>query len=305
MWLVFIPAIFFGWALGANDAANIFGPSVGTGVVRYRTAIVVTAIFVITGAMLEGARGLETISNLSVQDIKSAGISALSAAISVALMTYFGLPVSSSQAIVGSIVGIGLLKGQVNWGILVKVLICWVTTPFGAVLIGYIVYKIITPIFSRVKNAVIHDRIIRISALVIGAYGAYALGANNVANITGVFVNFIGIKTAAFLGGVSIALGVLTYSYKVMMTVGKKIILLDHTSSLVAVLAESITVWIYALIGVPVSTSQAIVGGVIGAGLSKGSRIASWKMILRIVLGWVQTPTISGVVAVILYLIFR
>jgi len=167
------------------------------------------------------------------------------------------------------------------------------------------VYKIITPIFSRVKNAVIHDRIIRISALVIGAYGAYALGANNVANITGVFVNFIGIKTAAFLGGVSIALGVLTYSYKVMMTVGKKIILLDHTSSLVAVLAESITVWIYALIGVPVSTSQAIVGGVIGAGLSKGSRIASWKMILRIVLGWVQTPTISGVVAVILYLIFR
>lgn len=305
MWLVFIPAIFFGWALGANDAANIFGPSVGTGVVRYRTAIIVTAIFVITGAMLEGARGLETISNLSVQDIKSAGISALSAAISVALMTYFGLPVSSSQAIVGSIVGIGLLKGQVNWGILVKVLICWVTTPFGAVLIGYIVYKIITPIFSRVKNAVIHDRIIRISALVIGAYGAYALGANNVANITGVFVNFIGIKTAAFLGGVSIALGVLTYSYKVMMTVGKKIILLDHTSSLVAVLAESITVWIYALIGVPVSTSQAIVGGVIGAGLSKGSRIASWKMILRIVLGWVQTPTISGVVAVILYLIFR
>ncbi len=305
MWLVFIPAIFFGWALGANDAANIFGPSVGTGVVRYRTAVIVTAIFVITGAMLEGARGLETISNLSVQDIKSAGISALSAAISVALMTYFGLPVSSSQAIVGSIVGIGLLKGQVNWGILVKVLICWVTTPFGAVLIGYIVYKIITPIFSRVKNAVIHDRIIRISALVIGAYGAYALGANNVANITGVFVNFIGIKTAAFLGGVSIALGVLTYSYKVMMTVGKKIILLDHTSSLVAVLAESITVWIYALIGVPVSTSQAIVGGVIGAGLSKGSRIASWKMILRIVLGWVQTPTISGVVAVILYLIFR
>jgi len=228
MWLVFIPAIFFGWALGANDAANIFGPSVGTGVVRYRTAIIVTAIFVITGAMLEGARGLETISNLSVQDIKSAGISALSAAISVALMTYFGLPVSSSQAIVGSIVGIGLLKGQVNWGILVKVLICWVTTPFGAVLIGYIVYKIITPIFSRVKNAVIHDRIIRISALVIGAYGAYALGANNVANITGVFVNFIGIKTAAFLGGVSIALGVLTYSYKVMMTVGKKIILLSR-----------------------------------------------------------------------------
>ncbi|HDM71012.1 MAG TPA: inorganic phosphate transporter, partial [Thermotogales bacterium] len=129
MWLVFIPAIFFGWALGANDAANIFGPLVGTGVVRYRTAVIVTAIFVITGAMLEGARGLETISNLSVQDIKSAGISALSAAISVALMTYFGLPVSSSQAIVGSIVGIGLLKGQVNWGILVKVLICWVTTP--------------------------------------------------------------------------------------------------------------------------------------------------------------------------------
>ena len=305
MWLIFIPAIFFGWALGANDAANIFGPSVGTGVVRYRTAIVVTAIFVVIGAMLEGARGLETISNLSVQDMKSAGISALAAAISVALMTYFGLPVSSSQAIVGSIVGIGLLKGQVNWGILVKVLICWVTTPFGAALIGYVIYKVITPIFSKIKNAVVQDRIVWVSALIIGGYGAYALGANNVANITGVFVSFIGIKLAAFLGGVSIAFGVLTYSYKVMMTVGKKIILLDHTSSLVAVLAESVTVWIYALIGVPVSTSQAIVGGVIGAGLSKGSKIASWKMILRIILGWVQTPTISGSIAVLLYILFK
>jgi PiT family inorganic phosphate transporter len=74
-----------------------------------------------------------------------------------------------------------------------------------------------------------------------------------------------------------------------MYTVGKQITQLDHFSAVIAVLAQAITVWIYALIGVPVSTSQAIVGAVIGAGLARGSTNINYKILRNIVLGWLQT----------------
>jgi len=87
-----------------------------------------------------------------------------------------------------------------------------------------------------------------------------------------------------------------------MYTVGKQITQLDHFSAVIAVLAQAITVWIYALIGVPVSTSQAIVGAVIGAGLARGSTNINYKILRNIALGWLQTPLIAGLVSVGLYL---
>jgi PiT family inorganic phosphate transporter len=71
------------------------------------------------------------------------------------------------------------------------------------------------------------------------------------------------------------------------------------------VLGESITVWIYALLGIPVSTSQAIVGAVIGAGYARGSRLSSKKIILKIVSAWVNTPVISGAITFLIYYIVK
>ena len=70
-------------------------------------------------------------------------------------------------------------------------------------------------------------------------------------------------------------------------------------------LGMSTTVWIYSLIGIPVSTSQAIVGAVIGAGFARGSKVADRKMLVRIVLGWVQTPVIAGAVSATIYSLVR
>ncbi len=220
-------------------------------------------------------------------------------------MTFLGLPVSTSQAVVGGILGIGLLKGSVNWGILWKIVICWVTTPIGALAIGYVMYKSIAPLFSKIKSITLQDRILVLATWIVGAYGAYSLGANNVANVTGAFVgNLLTVEQAALIGGLAIASGVLTYSKKVMLTVGKKLIELDHFSSLISIFAEALTVWIYALIGVPVSTSQAIVGGVLGAGLARGTSLANMVTLYRILFGWVGTPTIAGLISAGLYLIF-
>jgi len=140
--------------------------------------------------------------------------------------------------------------------------------------------------------------------IVAGCYGAYSLGANNVANVTGIYVGsgVLSAEAAALVGGLSIAFGVLTYSRKVMETVGKGIVPLDPFSALVAVLAEALSLHLFTQIGVPVSSSQAIVGAVVGVGLVGDVQTVSVKMLARIGVGWIMTPVSGGVLT---YLFIR
>lgn len=303
MFFAIIPAVVFGWALGANDAANVYGTAVTSGLVKYRVAVVLSAIFIVIGALLEGSRGLETISSVSSQTLLTASVSTIGAALSMTIMTYLGIPSSSSQAMMGAILGIGILNSTVDWSVLTKVVICWIATPIGAAIGSFFLYKLSAILFRRIKTIQAQDLSLKIGALIIGAYGSYALGANNVANVTGPLAGIIPYETAALVGGLSIALGVLTFSKRVMLTVGKQITLLDHFSAVIAVLSQAITVWVFAIIGVPVSTSQAIVGAVIGAGLARGSSDINFKILRNIALGWLQTPLIAGFVSLGLYLI--
>ncbi|MCD6219059.1 inorganic phosphate transporter, partial [Candidatus Calescamantes bacterium] len=104
---------------------------------------------------------------------------------------------------------------------------------------------------------------------------------------------------ALFIGGLSIGLGAITYSRKVMITVGRRIIPLDAFSAFVAVLAEAITVHIYSVVGVPVSTSQAIVGAVVGIGIFKGIRVISKNTVIKIIIGWFLTPALGATLSFI------
>jgi len=91
----------------------------------------------------------------------------------------------------------------------------------------------------------------------------------------------------------------------VMMTVGKGIVPLDPFSALVVVLAEAFTLHLFTQVGVPVSSSQAVVGAVVGVGLVGGLRTISARMLLKIAVGWLTTPLAAGLIAVILILLAR
>jgi len=252
-----------GWALGSNDSANIFGTAVYSKMVRYRTAVILCAVFVMIGAYLEGSRGMETLSGLVDQTVESAFIASMAAAAAVTVMTVVNLPVSTSQAMVGAILGIGFVLGDINLQGLTKVLICWVGTPVGSMVMVILFYVSIGLLLDRIPMTIfMRDAVLRIGLVAVGSYGAYALGANNVANVTGVFIDTgqLTVRNAALLGGASIALGALTYSRNVMKTVDRKLVKLDPFSVFIEVLSSAVVVHIYALVGVPVSTSQAIIG---------------------------------------------
>ncbi len=292
--------IFLGWSLGSNDSANVFGTAVANNIIKFRTAVTILATLVLIGALAEGYKGFATLGNITKQTPITATVASFAAALTVTLMTYLGLPVSTSQAIVGAIIGIGIVNRNVNLSALPKIFSAWVLTPVGAAIISFLLYLAIRIIIKKyIKNQVLFDKFILVGFYLVGGYGAYALGANNVANVTGIYVTS-GMLTpfmGALLGGLSIGFGAITYSKNVMMTVGKKLLPLDYYSAFIAILAEAITVHIYAVIGIPVSTSQAIVGGVLGIGLVTGTRTINKRTLRNILFGWVGTPTISGIIS--------
>ena len=95
--LSLLGGIFLGWSLGANDAANVFGTAVSSKMVRFRTAAVLAAVFVIIGAVVSGRAGIMTLKGLTALELEQAVISSVAAAITVTLMTFLRLPVSTSQ----------------------------------------------------------------------------------------------------------------------------------------------------------------------------------------------------------------
>ena len=295
--------IFLGWSLGANDAANVIGSAVSSRMLKFWTAAIVTAVFVLAGALLGGQSGIETLKGLTHFTYNQAIISSIAAACTVTLMTLLGLPVSTSQAVVGAILGVGILNRQLNFAGMGKVLICWIGTPVGGIVLAIIVYKLLATIANSMNlNIFQSDILLRICLIVAGSYGAYALGANNVANVTAVFVGagMLSVSAATLIGGLSIGLGILTFSKKVMETVGQKLVKLDPFSALVVVLAQAITVHIYALVGVPVSTSQAVIGAVLGVGIIKGVNTIKRRTLVNVFLAWFFTPFLASVLALAL-----
>jgi len=123
--------LFLGWSLGANDAANIFGTAVGTKMIRFKTAAITASIFVILGAVIQGSGASDTLGRLgNVSTIAAAFTVALAAALTVYWMTRLKLPVSTSQSIVGAIIGWNFYTNNpTDLGTLTTIITTWVSGP--------------------------------------------------------------------------------------------------------------------------------------------------------------------------------
>ena len=327
--LLLTSGLFLGWSLGANDAANVFGTAVGTRMVSFTQAALICSVFVVLGAVISGAGAAQTLGKLGAIDTLSGSfVAAFAAASTVYVMTRLGLPVSTSQAIVGAIVGWNLYSGlPTETSILIKIVATWVACPVLAGLIAVILYKITVPGLKIARLHLLHlDALTRLALIVAGAFGAYSLGANNIANVMGVFVlavpltpvnvaglfSMTGVQQLFLLGGLAIALGVFTYSKKVMLTVGVGLMPLSPVAAWIVVMSHSIVLFLFASQGleallsnsglptiplVPVSSTQAVVGAMLGLGILKGGGGMNYRILASIASGWVTTPIIACIVS--------
>jgi phosphate/sulfate permease len=317
--------LFLGWSLGANDASHIFGSAVGSKMVTFRKAAIIASLFFIIGAVIQGSGTSHTLDKLgSVNALGGSFTLALAAAITIYMMTKFALPISTTQAIVGAIIGWNFFTGNhTDSKTLEKIVSAWIAGPVIGAAFSVLLYILVK---KFKKSANIHlirfESFIKSGLIVVGAFGAYSLGANNIANVMGVFIPafhlnvlnlwIIHLSSAQqlfLIGGIACATGILTYSSKVMNTIGNNILELSSEAALVVVLAQSLVLFIFsstalsnllvriglpAIPMVPVSSSQVIVGCILGIGLYKGARNINFRILGEIGMAWIISPVASG-----------
>lgn len=326
--LIFLTSgLFLGWALGANHLGNVFGTAVGTRMIRFNTAAIICSVFVVLGAVFSGGGTSETIGKLgSVNTLAGAFMAAFAAAVAVYVMTRFGLPVSTTHAIVGGIVGWNVFSGtSTDIDSLVKIMVGWALGPVLAAGFAILLFILVVKALKVWKFHLLSlDAYVRVGLIVAGAFGAFSLGANNIANVVGVFIpaspftefrvaDLFAVSAAEqlfLIGGLAIAVGVFTYSGKVVHTVGTGLFTLSPIAAWVVVMAHSLVLFLFASQGleallarlglptiplVPISSSEVVVGAVIGVALLKGAHNIRWRVLGRIGVGWILTPIISGI----------
>ncbi len=332
-----LSGLFLGWSFGAKDTANIFGAAVETKMINFKRAALIAAIFVTLGAILEGSGPSQTLATLgSVNAIGGAFTVALAAAATITLMVKIGIPVATTQTLAGAIIGWNFFAGRLtNYASLATIASSWLLAPLLGAIFAALLFFIFRAYLDKAKLHLLElDWWTRFWLIIVGAFGAYALGANNIANIVGVFVpvnpfrdiqipylGTLGGTTQLFmLGSVSIIIGIYTYSHRMIKTVGKELFSLSPLTGLIAVLSESLVLFLFSSkalfnllvkIGlppiplVPVSASQIIIGAVLGIGLAKGGKNIRYGVLGRISLGWVTAPLIAFVFSFVALFIFQ
>jgi len=266
----------------------------------------------------------EAIANGTVEDLRlksaiKAAIIFVCAGLTVFGMSYLKFPVSANQSITGAIIGWGLFHADysdpavlaVNLPQIGKFASTWIINPLGAGIIAFVLVKIFNKFLAdRFRALPNYDKALKLAYILSGAFSAFSIGINSSANVTalyydaayaqtGVAANLLtNAQVAATIGGVAIALGVLTYSKKVMMTVGNSIAQIDQMEGFIVIIAMALTVVLMGtFMGIPVSTSQAVVGAVMGAGLTKGRKAVNFGVFKNIGIAWISSPTVAGLLS--------
>lgn len=331
VWFFISSGLFLGWSLGANHAVNVFGTAVVSKMVKFRTAAIISGIFVVLGSVISGAGTTKTLTDLgSINAIAGSFSVALAVGISVTLMTRAKLPVSTSQAVIGGIIGWNIFTGSpTDYNSLSKILFSWIASPIIAAIFGFLIFKLIKKTVLKWKIHLLRlDNYTRIGLVVVGALASYSLGANNIANVMGMFAsaplfkdlnvgNLIVISSVQqlfLLGGLAIAFGIFTYGNNVMETVGTDLYKISPITGFVVVFAEFIVLFLFtsqsleafllknnlpAFPLVPLSTTQAFIGAVIGVGLAKDPLSINFKVLGKIGIGWIVAPLSAGLITFI------
>jgi len=325
-----LAGLYMAWNIGANDLANAMGTSVGTGALSLKQVIIIAALFEFLGAVLFGKRVTETIANGIVPIDKIGSIhpnlvalgmlaAILAAGFWVTLTTFYNLPVSTSHSIVGSVLGFGLIAAyngtisfsDIHWGELTRIVASWFISPILGAVFAYVIFSIIRKLYLHraVDLPAVEKKFISLQ-LITACYMAFAHGSNDVANAVGPLaaalkvMGVVGSEIPVWIlvvGGLGMVIGMATWGYKVVETIGSKITELTPTRGFSAEFATASVVLLHSYSSLPISTTHTLVGSVIGVGLAGGIAAVDLRVIWKIFSSWIATVPIAALTSALIY----
>jgi inorganic phosphate transporter, PiT family len=318
--VVIVAAMGFNYTNGFHDAANAIATSVSTRALTPRVALAMAAVFNLLGSFL-GAKVAKTVGSgiIELPNGKESLVvvfAALAGAISWNLLTwYFGLPSSSSHALIGGLVGAAIAStNTVLWhGVLEKVVIPMVISPIVGVLLGYLVMLTILWLFRKTRPGRV-NRGFRVAQSVSAAAMSLGHGMQDAAKTMGVVVLALVVGGyhegdaipiwVFFLTAAVLALGTYSGGWRIMRTLGRRIIELDPPHGFAAESTASSVLFVAAIgYGAPISTTHTITSAIMGVGATKRLSAVRWGVAGNIVSAWVLTIPGAGLVAAAVYAI--
>jgi len=318
--LAIVIALIFDFVNGFNDSANSVATVIGTRVLRPLHAVALSAAANFAGPFIFGvavattiAKGIVSPDEITVYMI----IGGLAGAIAwSSLCTYFGLPISNSHSLIGGIMGAGIIGlgfEQLVYGGLTKVFAGIIIAPIGGIIFGMALVGIIIAIFAKRRPAVVNRTFGRLS-IISSAWLALTHGANDGQKTMGIIVLILFSADliseihmplwVIFAAASAMGLGTFFGGYKVIKTLGLKITRLKPYQGFAAQTGGGVMLAIFAILGIPASTTHAITGSVMGAGAARRIRAVRWKVSRQIIFSWVITiPGAAGLAIAFTYII--
>jgi PiT family inorganic phosphate transporter len=320
--LVITLAMVFSYTNGFHDSANAIATSVSTRALTPRIALLLAALANLFGAFF-GVRVAETIGS-GLIDASGATLAmcagALVGAIAWNFITwFFGMPSSSTHALVGGLVGAAAVGGvAVQWGQVVElVLVPMLVSPILGLLLGLLLMTAILWLCKGVDRRRV-SRGFRYAQTVSAAAMAFGHGMQDAAKVAGVVVlsliasgrhdpsqgDFVPVWVV-LLSGVVMSLGTYAGGWRIMRTLGRRLIPLTPPQGFAAETAAAITLGVATAFSAPVSTTYAITSAIMGVGASHNPRAVRWDVGRNILLAWVATLPGAALIAAAVHVVLR
>jgi inorganic phosphate transporter, PiT family len=320
-------ALFFAFTNGFQDSSATVATMVACRAATPRAAVLYSAAFGFLGAILGGSAVAFTIEGLvtvpAQEDFLPILLAAVLSASTWNLITWwFGLPSSSTHALVGGLIGGGLAgagTGSISWGTtelmsgeltgLSKVVLLLIFSVVIGFLGGYLAKKISMMALKNAKRSV--NRSIRRVQFLTTAVLSFSHGANDGQKQMGIITiallsgGIIGVQEiplwVRLLTALAIALGTVGGGWKIMKTLGRRIFPIKPIDSLDSQIASSGTILLSTLAGAPVSSTQVVASSVMGVGASERAKMVQWSVGKHMVISWMLTIPASAALAALLF----
>lgn len=319
IWAVVLLALAFDYINGFHDTANAIATSVSTRAIAPKTAVMMAATLNFLGAMISTGVAKTIGGDIVTSPDMINGeiiVAALVGAIFWNLLTWwYGIPSSSSHALIGGIIGavmISVGSDALHVGGIGKIFISLVASPILALILGYIVMKVLLFLFGRFSPIVLNDRF-RNMQLVSAALMSFSHGSNDAQKAMGIITLTLvasghlptldvplWVKLAC---ATAMALGTAAGGWKIIATVGSKIFKLESINGFAADLNSALTIFTATLLHLPVSTTHVVSGSIMGVGTAMRVKAVNWSTARSMVFAWFITIPLSAGVSALAYVI--